>query len=159
MTITTPLSTLPVAFAALLEEFRSNTEEAGFTFTLASEPDEPSACTRMGHKVTYTHEDKQGVTTVTFSYLKETELQAAQAPDLSIGARYNPARHARHSGQPTPAVFDAVCRALQRNYFRVGAEYETNEDQERSLMVRGNWHPQAVDLVQGVLADIRYKRN
>ncbi len=100
-----------------------------------------------------------GTVFLTFSYLRENDLQAAVAPDLSIGNRYHPARLAKRIGQPVPELFDLVALALQQDYFRVA----TDEDRLpaevtdcRLLFARGNWHPQVANLSQGLVADLKW---
>lgn len=102
---------------------------------------------------------KNGTVFLTFSYLRENDLQAAVAPDLSIGNRYHPARLAKRIGQPVPELFDLVALALQQDYFRVA----TDEDRLpaevtdcRLLFARGNWHPQVANLSQGLVADLKW---
>lgn len=102
---------------------------------------------------------KNGTVFLTFSYLRENDLQAALAPDLSIGNRYHPARLAKRIGQPVPEIFDLVALALQQGYFRVA----TDEDRLpadvtdcRLLFARGNWHPQVANLSQGLVADLKW---
>ena len=102
---------------------------------------------------------ESGTVFLTFSYLRENDLQAAVAPDLSIGNRYHPARLAKRIGQPVPELFDLVALALQQDYFRVA----TDEDRLpaevtdcRLLFARGNWHPQVANLTQGVVADLKW---
>ncbi|MCC7531691.1 MAG: hypothetical protein IT342_24520 [Candidatus Melainabacteria bacterium] len=100
-----------------------------------------------------------GTVFLTFSYLRENDLQAAFAPDLSIGNRYHPARLAKRIGKPVPDIFDAVALALHQDYFRVA----TDEDRLpaevtdcRLLFARGNWHPQVANLTEGVVADLKW---
>lgn len=108
-----------------------------------------------------TGEDRstQGTLFLTFSYLRENDLQAAINPDLSIGNRYHPARLAKRIGSPVPTIFDLTALALQANYFRV----VTDEDRLpaevtdcRLLFARGNWHPQVANLTQGLVADLKW---
>lgn len=104
-------------------------------------------------------ENEQGALFLTFSYLRENDLQAALNPDLSVGNRYHPARLAKRIGKPVPKVFDVTALALQQDYFRV----VTDEDRLpadvtdcRLLFSRGNWHPQVENLSQGLVADLKW---
>lgn len=104
-------------------------------------------------------ENEQGTLFLTFSYLRENDLQAALNPDLSVGNRYHPARLAKRIGKPVPKVFDVTALALQQDYFRV----VTDEDRLpadvtdcRLLFSRGNWHPQVENLSQGLVADLKW---
>lgn len=112
-----------------------------------------------------THEERpadNGTVFLTFSYLRENDLQAALAPDLSVGNRYHPARLAKRISAPVPKIFDTTALALQQNYFRV----VTDEDRLpaevtdcRLLFARGNWHPQVANLSQSVVADLKWVGN
>ncbi len=100
-----------------------------------------------------------GTVFLTFSYLRENDLDAAFAPDLSIGNRYHPARLAKRIGKPVPTIFDRTASALQQHYFRV----VTDEDRLpaevtdcRLLFARGNWHAQVANLSQSVVADLKW---
>jgi hypothetical protein len=100
-----------------------------------------------------------GTLFLSFSYLRENDLQAAIDPDLSIGNRYHPARLAKRIGKPVPQIFDRVALALQQDYFRV----VTDEDRLpaevtdcRLLFSRGGWHPQVENLTQGLVADLKW---
>lgn len=104
-------------------------------------------------------ETGRGTVFLTFSYLRENDLDAAMAPDLSIGNRYHPARLAKRIGAPVPKIFDLAALALQQNYFRV----VTDEDRLppevtdcRLLFARGNWHTQVQNLTQSVVADLKW---
>jgi len=100
-----------------------------------------------------------GKVLLTFSYLRENDLAAAMAPDLSIGNRYHAARLAKRIGAPVPKIFDLAAQALQQDYFRV----VTDEDRLppevtdcRLLFARGNWHTQVQNLTQAVVADLKW---
>ncbi len=102
---------------------------------------------------------QSGTLFLTFSYLRENDLQAALNPDLSVGNRYHPARLAKRIGKPVPKIFDVTALALQQDYFRV----VTDEDRLpaevtecRLLFSRGNWHPQVENLSQGLVADLKW---
>lgn len=106
-----------------------------------------------------TSENEPGTLFLTFSYLRENDLQAALNPDLSVGNRYHPARLAKRIGKPVPKIFDVTALALQQDYFRV----VTDEDRLpaevtecRLLFSRGNWHPQVENLSQGLVADLKW---
>ncbi len=100
-----------------------------------------------------------GTVFLSFSYLRENDLQAAVAPDLSIGNRYHPARLAKRIGQPVPEIFDLAASALQQNYFRVATDEERLPAEVtdcRLLFARGGWHPQVANLSQGLVADLKW---
>jgi len=102
---------------------------------------------------------RHGHAVLTFSYGRETDIQAALAPDLSIGNRYHPARLAKRTGEPVPKEFDQVALALQQSYFRVATDEENLPDDVvdcRLLFVRGNWHPGVRNLTQGIVADLKW---
>ena len=106
-----------------------------------------------------TNSDQQGTVFLTFSYLRENDLQAAFAPDLSIGNRYHPARLAKRTSMPVPTVFDTVALALHQHYFRVATDEDrlpAEVTECRLLFARGNWHPQVANLTQGVVADLKW---
>lgn len=105
------------------------------------------------------HSTQKGTLFLSFSYLRENDLQAALNPDLSIGNRYHPARLAKRIGKPVPKIFDLTALALQQDYFRV----VTDEDRLpaevtdcRLLFSRGGWHPQVDNLSQGLVADLKW---
>lgn len=109
--------------------------------------------------LTSDNNSEQGTLFLSFSYLRENDLQAAIDPDLSIGNRYHPARLAKRIGKPVPQIFDRVALALQQDYFRV----VTDEDRLpaevtdcRLLFSRGGWHPQVENLTQGLVADLKW---
>lgn len=116
-----------------------------------------SVCFRVGGLTADSVEN--GSVFLTFSYLRENDLSAAAAPDLSIGNRYHPARLAKRTGAPVPKIFDLTALALQQNYFRV----VTDEDRLppevtdcRLLFARGHWHTQVQNLTQAVVADLKW---
>lgn len=148
----------PEGFRLIVEEFQRELFRMGFDFALAG-----FAPKRVGENngftATYEHGDKSGTLVVTFSYFKESELQAAQEPELSVGNRYHPARLARRIGFPVPPAFDAAARGLQADYFRVATDEEhlpASVTDCRLLFVRGNWHPQVDNLTQGVIVDLKW---
>lgn len=100
-----------------------------------------------------------GTVFLTFSYLRENDLQAAFAPNLSIGNRYHPARLAKRIGKPVPDIFDVVALALHQDYFRVATDEDRLPPEVtdcRLLFARGDWHPQVENLTQGVVADLKW---
>lgn len=118
-----------------------------------------SVCFRIGGPTADSFAYGDGTVFLTFSYLRENDLAAAAAPDLSIGNRYHPARLAKRIGAPVPKIFDLTALALQQNYFRV----VTDEDRLppevtdcRLLFARGNWHTQVQNLTQAVVADLKW---
>jgi hypothetical protein len=118
-----------------------------------------SVCFRIGGMTADSVAPGGGTVFLTFSYLRENDLGAALAPDLSIGNRYHPARLAKRIGAPVPKIFDLTALALQQNYFRV----VTDEDRLppevtdcRLLFARGNWHAQVQNLTQSVVADLKW---
>lgn len=150
--------TAPEPFRLIVNDIRASLDASGFEFALTD--CEPLSCGEHGgFKAVLSYLSDAGTAVVTLSYLKESELQAACAPDLSIGDRYQPARLARRIGYQVPGAFDAACRALQGSFFKNGTDEErlpASVTDCRLLFVRGNWHPQVNDLVQGVLADVRW---
>ncbi|MBC7999189.1 MAG: hypothetical protein IAF58_14665 [Leptolyngbya sp.] len=100
-----------------------------------------------------------GHAVLTFSYGRETDIQAALAPDLSIGNRYHPARLAKRTGEPVPTEFNLAASALQQSYFRVVTDEENLPAEVvdcRLLFARGNWHPGVHSLTQGIVADLKW---
>lgn len=154
MSINTQIPDLAPAFCGLVDQIFQHLAEDDFRFDVLA----PGADETPGFKVILQRQGDGGVLRVKFGYLKETELQAAHEPDISIGARYNSATLARHAGIPVPTPLEKVCQALQHHYYRVGCDrYPSEGGKIRVLMVRGNWHPQVRDLTQGVLVDVTWQ--
>ncbi len=153
------LTRVPDALRVLVEHFMQQMGEGEFgcgVTSIAGPDGEGDLHRRFGHEVVVEHTTSRGTLRAKFGYLKPEELAAAQSPDLSIGIRYNPAACAKRFGRPLPDALDCAAKALQFNYFRVGAEYDPKPDELRMLFVRGNWHPQVDDMTQGVLVDLRW---
>lgn len=154
------LTRVPDALRVLVEHFMQQMGESGygcFVTAIAGPDGEGEFHRKFGHEVVVeSGTSRDGTLRAKFGYLKPEELAAAEKPDLSIGIRYNPAACAKRFQQPMPAALDCAARALQHNYFRVGAEYEPKPEELRMLFVRGNWHPQVNDMTQGVLVDVRW---
>lgn len=154
MSINTLIPGLHPAFCALVDQIIEHLAADDFRFDILAPEDGETP----GFRVILQHQDGDGVVRIKFGYLKDTELEAAQNPDISIGGRYNSALLARHAGIPVPAPLEKVCQALQHNYYRVGCDkYPSEGGKLRVLMVRGNWHPQVVELTQGVLVDVTWQ--
>lgn len=109
--------------------------------------------------LTSDNNSEPGTLFLSFSYLRENDLQAAINPDLSIGNRYHPARLAKRIGKPVPKIFDLTALALQQDYFRVVTDEDrlpADVTECRLLFSRGSWHPQVENLSQGLVADLKW---
>ncbi|HEY9785930.1 MAG TPA: hypothetical protein V6D17_11045 [Candidatus Obscuribacterales bacterium] len=153
-------TSVPASLRAIIEEFQTFLDVVSELNFVVTGLKPLKAGEHKGHAVTLEYASAAGRATVTFSYLKDSELAAALNPDLTIGDRYHPARLARRTGYPIPAAFDAAARALQGHYFRVGTDLERLPETVtdcRLLFVRGNWHPQVANLTQGLIADLKWE--
>lgn len=154
-TLEKDVAVLAPDFRALVEGVITRADAAGM-FLQAHEPQETET---PGYRVVLYQVEDAGVLRIKLGYITERELEAARKPDISICKSYDRLALLQSAGiRKVPCLLETAIHVMQDESFRMACDqYGQDDGRLRVLMVRGNWHPQVADMVQGVLADVTWE--